>query len=667
MKRLLKSILLLIPFIAASCHAPRNPETPSAATGEAQGKVVVYQVFTRLFGNTATKNKPWGTLEENGVGKMNDFTGKALQEIKALGVTHIWYTGIPHHATVTDYSAFGITPDDPDVVKGRAGSPYAVRDYYSVDPDLAVDPAQRLEEFRALVDRTHQAGMKVIIDIVPNHVARRYASMAKPAGVAGFGENDDTSVEYARDNAFYYIPGKAFEVPEPQEGYKPLGGEAHPLADGRFEEIPAKWTGNGSREPRPSHWDWYETVKINFGIRPDGTKDFDLLPEGYDQRPVEDHFTFWQDKEVPGSWVKFRDIALFWLDQGVDGFRFDMAEMVPVEFWSFMNASIKHHNPEAFLLAEVYNPSLYRDYILKGKMDYLYDKVELYDTLKNIIQGRGSTDHLAAILAGQAEIEHHMLHFLENHDEQRIASPGFAGDARKALPAMVLSATISTSPTMLYFGQEVGEPGAEEPGFGDPTRTSIFDYIGVPHHQRWMNGGAFDGGALLPEEAALREYYKKLLNFTLTSRALMGEYREIHTFNRAYSPGYGEKLFSFVRWSEGEELLVICNFDATAGQNIELKIPQEITAVWGLEEGTYPLHDQLSEQTAELKVTAAGEPDASSTAGKPDTSSAEAYQGASGAGATAGGSSSSGDSQAGASVQLTLQPLESLILKLGDK
>jgi len=618
MKRI---VLLLLAALLAACQ---TPDTKISSPGG--GKVVVYQVFTRLFGNTHTTYKPWGTPEENGVGKMNDFTDKALQEIRALGVTHIWYTGIPHHATVTDYSSFGITPDDPDVVKGRAGSPYAVKDYYSVDPDLAVDPARRLEEFRSLVERSHRAGMKVIIDIVPNHVARRYESIAKPAGVAGFGENDDTTVEYARDNDFYYIPGKPFEVPEPQNGYQPLGGEAHPLADGYFEETPAKWTGNGSREPQPSHWDWYETVKINFGVRPDGSKDFDLLPEGYDQKPVEAHFAYWQDKDVPASWVKFRDIALFWLDQGVDGFRFDMAEMVPVEFWSFMNSSIKHKNPEAFLLAEVYNPTLYRDYIHKGKMDYLYDKVELYDTLKHIIQGHGSTDHLAAVQAGLADIEHHMLHFLENHDEQRIASPGFAGDPRKALPAMVLSATISTSPTMIYFGQEVGEPGAEEPGFGDPSRTSIFDYIGVPHHQRWMNGGAFDGGALLPEEAALREYYKKLLNFTLASPALLGEYREIHTFNRERTPSYGDKLFSFVRWAEGEKLIIVCNFDATAGQSVELQLPQEITNAWGVKERTLTMKDQLSEETVPLKVTGTG-----------------------------------------ASLQLTLQPLQSLILRMDDK
>jgi glycosidase len=594
----MKKIALLT--LAASLVACQSPETKSSSPEE--GKIVVYQVFTRLFGNTHTTDKPWGTPEENGVGKMNDFTDKALQEIEALGVTHIWYTGIPHHATVTDYSAFGITPDDPDMVKGRAGSPYAVKDYYSVDPDLAVDPAKRLEEFRSLVGRSHAAQLKVIIDIVPNHVARRYESIDKPDGVVSFGENDDATVEYTRDNDFYYIPGKPFEVPEPQNGYQPLGGEAHPLADGRFEENPAKWTGNGSREPRPSHWDWYETVKINFGVRPDGTKDFDLLPDGYDQRPVADHFSFWQGKSVPGSWVKFRDIALFWLDQGVDGFRFDMAEMVPVEFWSYMNSAIKNKNPEAFLLAEVYNPSLYRDYIHKGKMDYLYDKVELYDTLKNIIQGRGSTDHLAAIQAGLADIAHHMLHFLENHDEQRIASPEFAGDPRKALPAMVLSATISTSPTMVYFAQEVGEPGAEEPGFGDPSRTSIFDYIGVPHHQRWMNGGAFDGGALLPEEAALREYYNKLLNFTLGSTALMGEYREIHTYNRKATRGYGDKLFSFVRWSDGEKLIIVCNFDAGQPQNINLAIPEEVITAWGLKEGNTPLSDQLSEGKSELKV-----------------------------------------------------------------
>ncbi|WP_053404340.1 alpha-amylase family protein [Persicobacter sp. CCB-QB2] len=567
-----------------------------------EGKAVVYQVFTRLFGNTNTTNKPWGTIEENGVGKFNDFTDKALEEIKDLGVTHVWYTGVPHHAVITDYTKYGISNDDPDVVKGRAGSPYAVKDYYNVNPDLAEDPAKRLEEFKALVDRTHKHGMKVIIDIVPNHVARKYESLNKEA--EGFGVSDDTSVDYKKDNNFYYIPGKSFKVPAPLDNYKPLGGDEHALSDGKFDENPAKWTGNGSREAQPHFHDWYETVKINYGVRPDGTYDFSALPEGFDKKPAADHYAFWQDKEVPSSWTKFRDVALYWTKMGVDGFRFDMAEMVPVEFWSYMNSSIKNANPDAFLVAEVYNPAQYRNYIHLGKMDYLYDKVELYDTLKHIMQGHGSTDNLAPIQGGLADIEHHMLHFLENHDEQRIAAPEFAGDMMKGKPAMVVSALISTSPTMIYFGQEVGEPAAEDAGFGTNSRTTIFDYFGVPHHQRWVNDGKFDGGQLTEEEKGLRDFYVRLLNFTKNSSALMGEYADIHAFNRQNAADYGDKLHSFVRWDDQEKLIVVNNFDAAQGAEVEIQLPAEIVKAWGLKDGDkVTMMDQLYQQiSADLKV-----------------------------------------------------------------
>ncbi|MEO0902055.1 MAG: alpha-amylase family protein, partial [Bacteroidota bacterium] len=523
-------------------------------------KAVVYQVFTRLFGNTNTTNKPWGTIEENGVGKFSDFTENALSEIQSLGVTHIWYTGIPHHAVINDYAEFGISNDDPDVVKGRAGSPYAVKDYYNVNPDLADNPSNRLQEFKDLVDRTHKVGMKVLIDIVPNHVARNYEGLTNPEGVSDFGAQDDTSLEYHVNNNFYYVIGEEFKVPDWEGGYLPLGGEKNKLSNGNFKEIPAKWTGNGSRLAQPHFNDWYETVKVNYGVRPDGTKDFKELPDAYGQKDYQDHFNFWKDKKVPDSWTKFRDIALYWLDFGVDGFRFDMAEMVPVEFWSYMNSNIKMKNPDAFLLAEVYNPDLYRDYIHKGKMDYLYDKVELYDSIKHIIKGYGWTDHIPVVQKGMKDIEHHMLHFLENHDEQRIASPDFAGKAELAKPAMVVSATISTSPTMIYFGQEVGEPGAEEAGFGSPTRTSIFDYIGVPHHQRWMNNKKFDGGLLSENEQQLRDFYKRLLNFTISSEALMGEYEEIHFFNKEKTENYDHRVLSYARWSPNQKLIMVSNF-----------------------------------------------------------------------------------------------------------
>lgn len=590
MKTIKSLTFLIILVTVSSCKHERNP---NPTTPPMKKKEVVYQVFTRLFGNTNTTNKPWGTIEENGVGKFADFSDKALYKIKDLGVTHVWYTGVPHHAVINDYTGYGISNDDPDVVKGRAGSPYAVKDYYNVNPDLATDPSKRLEEFKELIQRTHNAGLKVIIDIVPNHVARNYEGMTNPKGVEDFGASDDTSKEYDVNNNFYYIPDEPFKVPEWKDGYLPLGGDENRLVDAKFEEVPAKWTGNGSRLAQPHFNDWYETVKINYGVRPDGTKDFEELPEEYRNKDYKAHFEFWKDKTLPDSWHKFRDITQYWLDFGVDGFRFDMAEMVPVEFWSYLNSNIKIKNPKAFLLAEVYNPDLYRDYIHQGKMDYLYDKVELYDSIKHIIKGYGWTDHIPVVQKGMADIEHHMLHFLENHDEQRIASPDFVGNAQLGKPAMVVSATISTSPTMIYFGQEVGEPGAENAGFGKSTRTSIFDYIGVPHHQRWVNNKKFDGGQLSEKEKSLRDFYKRLLNFTINSEALMGEYQEIHFYNKDNTEGYDHRVLSYVRWSSDEKLIVLSNFDAHKAYSFSLKVPEEVISKWQLKDGKYPLTEAL--------------------------------------------------------------------------
>lgn len=563
-------------------------------------KEVVYQVFTRLFGNKNTTNKPWGTIEENGVGKFNDFTDTALREIKDLGVTYIWYTGVPHHALIRDYSAIGVSNDDPEVVKGRAGSPYAVKDYYNVNPDLAVNPAHRLQEFEALIARTHKVRLKVIIDIVPNHIARKYEGKNNPVGIRDFGADDDTTVEYKRDNNFYYIPNTHFEVPDTDQ---PLNVEKNLLINNKFEEFPAKWTGNGSRLAKPDRDDWYETVKVNYGIRPDGSKDFPELPVGFDTKSYQEHYAFWKGKDVPDSWDKFKDIALYWTAKEVDGFRFDMAEMVPYEFWSYMNSAIKMKNPDAFLLAEVYNPNEYRNYIHLGKMDYLYDKVETYDKLKDIIQGRALPDGLSDIQNGMADIEHHMLHFLDNHDEQRLASPEFAGTPQKGKPLMVVSTTISTSPTMVYFGQEVGEAGNENAGFGTHSRTSIFDYIGVPNHQRWMNGGKFDGGQLTQEEKELRDFYKRILNFSLNSTALMGEYQEIQTVNRQTTQGYDPGIYAFTRWSDTQKLVIVTNFSWLSTSNFELKIPSEIIRKWNLNDGNYTVTDQLyNKSSVQLQV-----------------------------------------------------------------
>ena len=613
-------------------------------------KPVVYQIFTRLYGNKNPTNKPWGTIADNGVGKFNDIDDVALNSIKDLGVTHVWYTGVPHHALIGDYSAIGVSTDDPDVVKGRAGSPYAVKDYYNVNPDLAVNPANRLVEFEALIARTHHHGLKVIIDIVPNHVARHYQSVSKPQGVRDFGEDDDTSLVYAKNNNFYYVVDKvdvyngsegakgqahAFEVPSLPAELKPLGGETHPLSDGKFNEFPAKWTGNGSRLAKPDANDWYETVKINYGVRPDGTYDFPRLPANFATLTQAQHYAFWQQHlaELPSSWIKFNQIAQYWLAKGVDGFRYDMAEMVPVEFWSYLNSQIKHTNPDAFILAEVYNPNLYRDYIQLGKMDYLYDKVDLYDTLKAVMAGKISTANIAAEQEKVQDIESHMLHFLENHDEQRIGNAAFlasphtnkptatqAVNPHYALPAMVVSATIGTSPTLVYFGQEVGEAAIDNPGFGHASRTSIFDYVGVPAHQRWMNNGKFDGGQSTVKEVTLRAYYQKLLNLSTGKNvpALLGEYYSLDAANRSAqtatmdthgsATGYDDSTFAFVRFEEdttnktSQKLIIVNNFNQTQAKPLSLKLPKPLIDQWQLTDGTYPLKDLLEDNKAQLVV-----------------------------------------------------------------
>ncbi|CAH6870745.1 Alpha-amylase [Vibrio chagasii] len=561
-------------------------------------KYAIYQVFTRLFGNKNTQHVPWGSIEQNGVGKFSDFTDKALSEIRKLGMTHIWYTGVPHHALINDYKHIGISDDHPSVVKGRAGSPYAVKDYYSVNPDLADNPEQRLEEFEALIKRSHDNGLKVIIDIVPNHVARHYKGLNNPEGVSDFGAHDDTSLEYHRDNNFYYIPNSAFELPNIEPDFTPLGGEQHLALHSPFIEMPAKWTGNGSRLAKPNFDDWYETVKINYGVRPDGSKDFPELPSDYAQHDYRAHFNFWKSIDVPNSWVKFRDIALFWSDKGVDGFRYDMAEMVPVEFWSYLNSSIKMQKPNTFLMAEVYQPGLYRDYIHLGKMDYLYDKVDLYDGLKAVMQGKASTAIILEIQQQMMDIEHHMLHFLDNHDEQRIASPEFVGDPNIAKPAMLVSALLSSSPTMIYFGQEVGEPGAENPGFGQSSRTSIFDYIGVPQHQKWMNHGAFDGGLLNDNEKQLRHYYQKVMNFSLEHSSMTGHYRDLHQSNNL-----SDSVYAFLRYNDQELTIVAANFSQHTTKRVCLTIPRDVIQAIKIADGSYLLNEHIeSIQSQELRV-----------------------------------------------------------------
>lgn len=489
-------------------------------------KPIIYQVFTRLFGNRNATDKPWGTVVENGVGKMNDFDDATLRRIKRLGATHVWFTGVVRHASQTDHTAHGIPRQHPDVVKGVAGSPYAIADYYDIDPDIAVDVDRRMEEWGALVERTHRAGMKVVMDFVPNHVAREYRSICRPNGVSDLGEDDSTDLRFARDNNFYYIP----EPLDLSDICGSTGGKG-------YEECPARATGNDVFSAKPSRNDWYETVKLNYGV------------DYCDAGGRSEHFS-----PIPDTWGKMADILLFWARTGADAFRCDMAEMVPAEFWAWATDVVRAAFPEIKFIGEVYNPSLYRKYIDAG-FDWLYDKVGMYDCVRDVICGRRRASDITEQWQNVGGIVDHMLYFLENHDEQRIASDFFAADARRGIPGMMVCALLNKCPFMLYAGQEFGERGMDAEGFsGVDGRTTIFDYWCVDTLRR----GYFDRSQLHEDERLLEEAYRMILTLANRERAVSdGECYDLMYVNQHIAG----RQFAFLRKSGDETLLVVANFD----------------------------------------------------------------------------------------------------------
>ena len=504
-------------------------------------KLIIYQVFTRLYGNRNNTRKENGTIVENGCGKLNDFTPEALKQLSAAGVSHLWYTGVIRHATQTDYSSYGIPCNHPAIVKGRAGSPYAITDYYDIDPDLAVSVNHRMEEFQQLVERTHQAGLKVIIDFVPNHVARQYHSICKPAGVRDLGEGDNPQHGFDPQNNFYYCPGQQFAP-----YFDLYHGTKEP-----YHEEPAKATGNDCFNNAPGQNDWYETVKLNYGV--------DYYAGGIG------HFD-----PIPSTWQKMLDILLFWAAKGVDAFRCDMAEMVPAAFWAWATAQVKKKYKKMLFIGEVYNPAQYRNYIASG-FDYLYDKVGMYD------------------------IRQHMLYFLENHDEQRIASSFFAADAQKAVPALVTLALLQQNPLMIYAGQEYGERGMDHEGFsGEDGRTTIFDYWSVDTLVRAAQR------KLTSEEKRLKAVYDRVLTIARMEKAIANGVM----FDLMYVNPQLQRQYAFLRKSGRDVLLIVTNFDAQT-VDAPVVIPQHAFDFLKLRQrANVEARDLLTEKACSLSLKA---------------------------------------------------------------
>lgn len=517
-------------------------------------KVLIYQVFTRLYGNRNKTRKINGTIADNGSGKMADFTPEILESIASMGFSHIWYTGILRHATQTDYSAYGIPRQHPAVVKGKAGSPYAITDYYDVDPDLAVDVHQRMQEFEQLVERTHQAGLKVIIDFVPNHVARQYHSVCKPKKVKDLGETDDTMMGFDPQNNFYYCPGQRFDP-----YFDLYHGELEP-----YLEEPAKATGNDHFDNAPGQNDWYETVKLNYGV------DYYAGGIGYFD-------------PMPDTWKKMTDILLFWAKKGIDGFRCDMAEMVPAEFWFYAIQQVKKKYKNIVFMGEVYNPSEYRRYLASG-FDWLYDKVGMYDTLRAVICHHAPTSSISRAWQSTDDIRDHMLYFLENHDEQRLASDFFAADGRKGIPGMITLVLMQQNPFMIYAGEEYGERGMDYEGFsGNDGRTTIFDYWSVDTLCRAAQKKLTD------EEQQLFRIHQTTLLLSRSEKAITdGVF-----FDLMYVNNHLERQYAFLRYATGELLLVVTNFE-DRDVVVDINIPAHAFEYLGLKEKKVVATDLLT-------------------------------------------------------------------------
>ena len=533
-------------------------------------KPIIYQMLPRLWGNDKSRPKKNGSLADNGTGKFSDIDSATLEYIKWLGCSHVWYTGILRHSTQT--SDEGCMASHPQFVKGKAGSPYAICDYYDVNPYLADNAECRMEEFEALLKRSHEAGLKVIMDYVPNHVSRDYGKVNPTEGHPILGAEDDKTVHWKSENDFFYYPGQCLTLPtNTPKGMKP------------YQECPAMATGNNCYSPNPGINDWYETVKINYG----------------------DSHT--------ATWDKMLDILLYWAGKGVDGFRCDMVELVPPEFMKWLIAEVKKQYPSVIFIAEVYKKELYKEYVKVVGFDYLYDKSGLYDTLRTVVEKNVKDNGMPVELWQSAtgitrnwqflnDLQPYMLNFLENHDEHRFASDFFGVDASNTFAPLYVSLFLNTAPYMIYFGEEVGEKGMDEEGFsGRDGRTTIFDWWSIGSIKRLrkliqtseyksLDVKTIKKAGLKDDEAEVFCKFAEAIKFAAADETI----RRGTTYDLCYcnmgSEGFDKnRHFVFLRDFEEHTLLIAANF-SNQEANMKISIPEHAFEWMGIpiNENLYP-------------------------------------------------------------------------------
>jgi glycosidase len=604
-----------------------------------QEKMRIYQLFVRLFGNTNETRKEDGTLAENGVGKFDDINDTALRSLRDAGFTHVWITGALQQATATDYSSVGQPADDPDLLKGLAGSPYAIKDYFDVCPDYANNPAKRLEEFKSLLARLHGHGMKAIIDFVPNHVARSYNSDIQPEqnfGTKGNdGKGDDRNVFFSPANNFFYLQpdtsGPPLHLPTFKDGHaiSPTCKLPGITCDGLFdgEKDHGKVTGNNRPSWTPNLGDWYETVKLNYGF------DFTVADKSVREYPNANA----PDKTIPDTWKKMDSVIAYWQGVGVDGFRCDMSHMVPPEFWNWAIARARARHAGVLFIGEAYDNDPAKvpgtDPIISklhgGQSNVMYDLLNAgfnavyddpsYRAIKKIYEGPGWANDVDGARPDDFIFDN-SLRYAENHDEVRLAAKSQWGGVgmNVGVPVSAILYGLSRGPVMIYNGQEVGEPGAGVEGFGgDDARTSIFDYWSMPELTKWVNEHKYDGGRLSEDQKRLRAFYGRLLNVLGEPAFRDGSFIPLNSANRD-NPKFGRIgseqpsghwLYSFLRYdpqSEQRFLVVVNLHPATLMDDVKVRIPEETVKALGLGAMDRNSHLDLIDRIVENEADATG-------------------------------------------------------------
>ena len=415
-------------------------------------KQIIYQALPRLWGK----------------GHFSDWTGKAFSYLKALGVDYLWLTGVPRHESGTPFT------------KGCPGSPYAIIDWYDVNPYLADNEDKRMHEFELLIKRAHLAGIKIMIDYIPNHVGRSYAG-----------------------------------------------------------DLPCFDHCDG---------DWTDTRKVN-----------------------------WND---PSTVDKMVDILCFWANKGIDGFRCDMVELVSAEALGEVVRRTRSAFPGLVFVAETYIKENYRRYLSTSSIDILYDKSGSYDILRAISNGNCSATALTSNWQWQAEIQGAMLNFLENHDEQRLASRFWNNGRRYPWAELAFSVLFNEASFMLYYGQEWMDDAAET----DNGRTSIYDFTS-PSGVRRAAHFARTGKAIKLNDAAdtdSLDCYRRYLELMQTAASPL--MRQGSNWDLCYLQNdckwNRDNMFAFARYDGHGAAVVICNF-SDSDTELSVRLPEELLKYTG--------------------------------------------------------------------------------------